>query len=58
MDLGHVADRPGLDDLDHAAIVVAGVDLRAHLRGHAVLLGGFGDQSRASWTVCVSGFSQ
>ena len=31
------ADLAGLDDLDHAAIVVAGVDLRAHLRDGLLL---------------------
>ena len=39
MDARHGADLAGLDDLDHAAIVVAGVDLRAHLRD-GFLLGG------------------
>jgi hypothetical protein len=43
VDLGHVADRPGLDDLDHAAVIVAGMDLRAHLSRHVVLLGGLGN---------------
>ena len=39
VDPRHRADLPGLDDLDHAAIVVAGVDLRAHLRD-GLALGG------------------
>ena len=33
MGFAHRADRAGLDQLDDAAVVVAGVDLRAHLRG-------------------------
>jgi len=35
-------DRPALDQLDHAAVVVLGVDLRAHLRGQLVLDGQIG----------------
>ena len=30
----HLADRAGLNQLDHAAIVIAGVNLSAHLSGH------------------------
>ena len=35
MALGDLADGAGLDVLDDATVVVAGVDLRAHLRGDA-----------------------
>jgi hypothetical protein len=51
------ADRPGLHQLDDAAVVVRRVDLRAHLRRHARLRRGL-VMIRASWTSRVSGFSQ
>ena len=44
--LGHLADAARLDVLDDAAVVVAGVDLRAHLRGDAGLPGGLADEPR------------
>ena len=37
----HRPDRPRSDQLDHAAVVVGGVDLRAHLGRHLHLLGRF-----------------
>ena len=39
----HRADRPGLDQLDDPAVVVAGVDLRAHLGGDLGLRGRLAD---------------
>ena len=40
------ADGAGLHELDDAAVVVAGVDLRAHLRDDAGLRGGLADDAR------------
>ena len=53
----HRADRAGLDQLDDAAVVVAGVDLGAHLRGDLGLGGGLADDAGLP-DVVVSGFSQ
>ena len=53
----HRPDRAALDQFDHAAIIAAGVDLRAHLRGDARLLGRL-LMMRASRRLWVSGFSQ
>jgi len=39
VDLAHRPDRPRLDQLHDAAVVRAGVNLRAHLRGQFVLVG-------------------
>jgi len=44
--LADLAEEAGLHDLDDAAIVVAGVDLRAHLRDDAGLRGGLADDAR------------
>ena len=42
----HRADGAGLDDLDDATVVVAGVDLSAHLSDAFLLCRGLGDQTR------------
>ena len=42
MDLADRADGPGLHELHHAAVVVVGVDLRAHLRDELLLPGDLG----------------
>src|SRR5439155_7738130 len=39
MAFGHLADRARFDELDDAAIIVAGVNLRPHLRDELLLLG-------------------
>jgi hypothetical protein len=44
--LGHGADRPALDKLDHAAVVLGRVDLDAHLRDDAGLRRGLAYQPR------------
>ena len=45
-DFGHGADRAGLNQLDDAAVVVGGVDLRAHLRGTFCRGGSLGNHAR------------
>lgn len=45
VDVGDGADGAGLDEFDDAAVVVAGVDLGAHLGGDAGFGGGFGDDA-------------
>ncbi len=45
VDVAHRANGPGLDELHHAPVIVAGVNLGAHLRGDAGLGGGLGEQA-------------
>ena len=45
VDLAHLSDYSGADPLHGAADGLSGVGLVAHLRGHAVLLGGLGHES-------------
>ena len=45
MHLAHRPDHTALDQLHRAAVVGAGVDLRAHLRDQLVLLGGLGHRA-------------
>ena len=40
------ADRPGLNEFDHAAIVVVGVVLRSHLRDHVCVAGRHANDAR------------
>src|SRR5579884_1458637 len=42
----HWADSTALDQLDDAAIIVSGVDLCAHLRGHVRSLGRLANETR------------
>ena len=43
VDIRHVTDGAGLNDLDDASIVVARVDLRAELRGDTTCFGRLGN---------------
>jgi hypothetical protein len=55
---GHIADAARLNDLHHAAVVVARVNLRPHLGGDALFLAASASIRDSSNTVWVSGFSQ
>ena len=57
MDLAHRADRSRLDQLHHPPVIVAGMDLRPHLRSDLGLAAA-SRISRASQMLYVSGFSQ
>ena len=57
MDFGDGADRAALHQFHYPAIVVAGVDLRAHLRDAFVLGRGL-RRNRTSSAECMLGFSQ